>query len=82
MSVVTDKTGQCDCNCDCESFRQEVELHAEHAQYFETKYLKVRTECDKLKKEVECLRSQQPTIATSGDQGVLIAARILESMKS
>jgi hypothetical protein len=82
MSVVTDKAGQCDCNCDCESFQQEVELHAEHAQYFETKYLKVRTECDKLKKEVECLRSQQPTIATSGDQGVLIAARILESMKS
>ncbi|KAK1697549.1 hypothetical protein QYE76_014246 [Lolium multiflorum] len=77
MSVVTDKAGQCDCNCDCESFQQEVELHAEHAQYFETKYLKVRTECDKLKKEVECLRSQQPTIATSGDQGYKIIGLIV-----
>ena len=82
MSVVTDKAGQCDCNCDCESFRQEVELHAEFAQSFETKYLEVRTECDKLKKEVEYLRSQQPTIATSVDPGVLIAATILQSMKS
>ena len=82
MSVVTGEVGQCDCNCDCDRLREEVELHAEFAQSFETKYLEVHTECGKLKKEVEYLRSQPPTSATSVDPGVLIAATTLQSMKS
>ena len=82
MSVVIKEGGQCDCNCDYDRLREEVELHAEFVQSFETKYLEVCTECGKLKKEVEYLRSQQPTIATSVHPGVLIAATILQSMKS